>query len=139
MPLNTIIIFVVENGQTCFVIKLLITLNSKPTCVLHVFEFSSLDSSMIIWLWFLSLSSSAPESETTWNVGGRNSFVTFKIYTVGFIKKTQQFKNPSQRGMVILWLLLRETTPKSIGPSIASYILVLRIHTLLLVLIRVVG
>ena len=86
MPLNTIIIFVVENGQTCFVIKLLITLNSKPTCVLHVFEFSSLDSSMIIRLWLLSLSSSAPESETTWNVGGRNSFVTFKIYTVGFIR-----------------------------------------------------
>ena len=75
MPLDAVIVLVVEDRQTGLIIELLVSLNGQPAGVLHVCQFARLDGRVVIWLGLVILSGPAPECQSAGDVGWRNSFV----------------------------------------------------------------
>ena len=75
MPLDAVIVLVVEHRQTGLVIELLVALNGQPAGVVHVCQLASLDGRVVVWLGLVILPGPAPECQSAGDVGRRNSFV----------------------------------------------------------------
>ena len=76
MPLYSIIIFVVEHCQASLIVKLLQSLYSQSTLVLHILQLSSFEACKVVWLPLSRISFCTPESSSTGDVCWRNLFVT---------------------------------------------------------------
>ena len=75
MPLDPVIVLVIKNCQTCFIIELLQPLHSQPAPVPHL-QCSSFYPSKVIWLRFSCISPPAPECESAWDVCWWDPLVT---------------------------------------------------------------
>ena len=75
VPCNSIIIFVVKNSKTSFIVKLLKTLNGDTNVVLSV-DGTMLDAFKVVWLSLSLLPSGAPVSLTwSWFVSGWDTMI----------------------------------------------------------------
>ena len=79
MPLDAVIVLVIEHRQTGLVIELLVSLYCEAAGVLHVCQLARLDSRVVVWLGLVILPWSAPKCQSAGDVGRRNSFVAWEI------------------------------------------------------------
>ena len=75
MPLDAVIVLVVEHRQTGLVIELLVSLYCEAAGVLHVCQLARLDSRVVVWLGLVLFPGPAPKCQSAGDVGWRNSFV----------------------------------------------------------------
>merc|ERR1712038_1021126 len=78
VPLDTILVLVIQNRQTGLVVKLLEPLYGEPALVPDLFQPSSPQSLEVVRLWFPPLPRAAPERQPTGNVSRRQPGVAVR-------------------------------------------------------------
>ena len=75
MPLDPVLVLVVEDGQAGLVKELLEALNRQATLVLHLLQLAGLQALKVVRLRLARFSGPRPEGQSGRDVGGGNPFV----------------------------------------------------------------